>query len=113
MKMKKPRSVLFATIAAVAIIAGGTASSPAFASEDLLQELSDPTVQFAPSPLLDLLEELAETQTEAEVQELFDSGVPAEFLVDTSGDEWELVAGIAKGNSIQTSALSQTLLFNG
>lgn len=106
MKMKKPKSVLFATIAAAALIFGGAASSPAFASEGLIEEPSDPTVQVASSPLLDELEELAETQTETEVQELFDSGVPAEFLVDTSGDEWQLLAGIAKGNTIQPFALS-------
>lgn len=107
MKMKKPKSVLFATIAAAALIVGGTASSPALASDGIIEEPSDPTVQVTPSPLLDQLEELAETQTAAEVQELFDSGIPAEFLVDTSRDEWELVAGIAKINSIQTYALSQ------
>lgn len=107
MKMKKPKSVLFATIVAAALIVGGTASSPAFASEGLTETPYDPTVEVTPSPLLDELEELAEVQSEAEVQELFDSGVPAEFLVDTSGDEWVLVAGIAKVNTIQPFALTQ------
>ncbi|WP_017794081.1 hypothetical protein [Leucobacter salsicius] len=105
--MKKPKSVLLATIAAAALIVGGTASSPAFASGGLIENPSDPTAQVAPSPLLAELEVLTETQAEADVQALFDSGVPAEFLVDTSGDEWELVAGIARGNPVQTYALSQ------
>lgn len=103
--MKTFKSLVSAGVVTAALIVGAAASSPAFASEGLIKEPSKHTNQGGSSPLLDQLEELAETQSEAEVQELFDSGVPAEFLVDTSGAEWELVAGIAKENVIQPFAL--------
>lgn len=94
MKVSKP-AMWTGAVVALSVVAV-TASSPALAAVGSIQEAPKVTNQITSSDLRERLEELAETQSEAKVMALYDSGAPAEFLVDTSGAEWKIIAGIPK-----------------
>lgn len=94
MKVSKP-AIWTGAVVALSVVAA-TVSSPALAAVGSVLEAPKTTDQITSSDLRERLEELAGTQSKAEVMALYDSGAPAEFLVDTSGAEWQIVAGIPK-----------------
>lgn len=96
--------VAAASLLATASIAG---TAPAFAETGLVELPQVVQGDAPPDPVLAHLEEIARTQTDAEIDQIVNSGMPAELLVDTSGDDWEITAAVVK-RAATGRALSQS-----